>query len=178
MLQITENSNAPPMGRFYKGKYLVTDDGRIFTMAFKGRLRINQQKTRIKENGYYRACINGHDEYVHRIVASCFVPNPCGYKEINHKDGQKWNNCADNLEWCTRSQNNRHAFQTGLRSYAELSRIARMPKRTRRILSPDDVAKVRKMMLAGFSDRAIAEQLKCSCGTVYQIRIGKTYKEE
>ena len=43
---------------------------------------------------------------VHRLVASAFVENPDGLSEINHKDEDKRNNAADNLEWCSHSYNN------------------------------------------------------------------------
>lgn len=43
---------------------------------------------------------------VHRLVAAAFVPNPDGLPEINHKDENKLNNRADNLEWCDRKYNN------------------------------------------------------------------------
>ena len=42
---------------------------------------------------------------VHRLVAQAFIKNKYGYKEINHKDENKLNNCVDNLEWCTRAYN-------------------------------------------------------------------------
>ena len=51
---------------------------------------------------------------VHRIVAEVFVPNPYGYSEVNHKDGNKKNNCATNLEWVTHKRNIEHAIKTGL----------------------------------------------------------------
>lgn len=50
--------------------------------------------------------------YVHRLVADAFVDNPCGYKEINHKDGNKKNNSATNLEWCSRKENLLHSYYT------------------------------------------------------------------
>lgn len=64
--------------------------------------------------GYCVVNINRKKQYVHRIVAKYFVPNPNGYKEVNHKDGIKSNNNYQNLEWCDRSMNNLHARRTGL----------------------------------------------------------------
>lgn len=49
----------------------------------------------------------------HRLVASAFIPNDDKSKtQINHKDGNKLNNCVDNLEWCTSSENQIHATRT------------------------------------------------------------------
>lgn len=61
---------------------------------------------------YVNFKINGKNTNfaVHRIVANAFIPNPNGYTEINHKDYDKTNNCVDNLEWVTSSQNKQHAF--------------------------------------------------------------------
>lgn len=50
---------------------------------------------------------------VHRLVAETFIPNPKHLKEINHKDGNKENNCIENLEWCTGSENVRHSIKIG-----------------------------------------------------------------
>ncbi len=59
-----------------------------------------------KEGGYKSL-------YVHRLVAIAFV-NPNGKKEVNHIDGNKKNNKADNLEWCTSRENINHAWGEGL----------------------------------------------------------------
>lgn len=51
--------------------------------------------------------LNGKTSHllVHRIVASCFIPNPENLPEINHKNGDRTDNCVSNLEWCTGEYN-------------------------------------------------------------------------
>lgn len=68
---------------------------------------------RIK-NGYHLVCINQKYYPVHRLVAKAFIEPSDGKTFVNHIDGNKSNNCVSNLEWCTHTENMRHARDTGL----------------------------------------------------------------
>lgn len=78
--------------------------------------------------GYCRVSLrkdkSTHDAFVHRLVALTFIPNPNQYADINHIDGVKYNNHVSNLEWCTRSHNIKHAWDTGLNHHSEKRRVA------------------------------------------------------
>lgn len=57
----------------------------------------------------------GNKRYkVHRLVAQLFIPNPKNKRCVNHKDGNKINNCFNNLEWSTHSENTQHAMDNNL----------------------------------------------------------------
>ena len=82
----------------------------------KGRVEcISGVKTTGSEwSGYQRVRVKGRSTSVHFLVAHCFLPRKEEDVEVNHIDGNKLNNNAENLEWCTSSQNTQHAYTSGL----------------------------------------------------------------
>lgn len=52
---------------------------------------------------------------VHRLVAQAFIGNPHKLPQVNHINGDRTDNSASNLEWCTASENQKHAIRTGLK---------------------------------------------------------------
>ncbi len=108
-------------------KYKVFKNGRVFSEAYdltdtyrNGRTRHFEEKecepskTRY---GYYELKLGGtHGEkwMLHRLVAFCWVPTDDPTLTVNHIDGNKGNNCAENLEWCTIGENAKKGFKDGL----------------------------------------------------------------
>ena len=99
----------------YEGLYLVSDEGDIYSLP-KGSAKAGKfmkPNLRGKENKYLfvRLRKNGENKKfsVHRLVASAFHENPNNLPEVNHIDKNRYNNRADNLEWCDRQHNIEHS---------------------------------------------------------------------
>lgn len=115
----------------YEGYYEVTEDGRIFSVERTYRNRwgsetpVHSSERKLSEHctGYLtiRLAKNGvaKTHRVHRLVATAFIPNPENKNAVNHKNGNKHDNMAVNLEWCTGAENSAHAASTGLSASGE-----------------------------------------------------------
>ena len=110
----------------YEGLYQVSNLGRVKSLprriVYKDRREYLYPSKVLKtlkiSTGYRFVMLYGaHGKkqyYVHRLVAETFIPNPKNLGDVNHKDGCKANNILFNLEWCSRSDNQKHAYKNGL----------------------------------------------------------------
>ena len=90
-------------------KYQVSSLGR-----FKNSKKVIMENYKPHHSGYIYVRVNKQKYALHRLVASTFVDNCYSKTIVNHIDGNKTNNQADNLEWCTFSENSLHSHKIGL----------------------------------------------------------------
>jgi hypothetical protein len=63
--------------------------------------------------GYLNFTLNGKTARVHRMVAQAFIDNPLQKREVDHIDGDRFNNYVENLRWATRAENAKNAAERG-----------------------------------------------------------------
>jgi hypothetical protein len=99
--------------RDYPG-YFATKSGEIWSDR-TGKLKL--RKPVLSSKGYYYVMLSPFRKTisVHRLIALTFLPVVENKTEVNHIDGDKLNNRVENLEWCTRSENQFHAYRIGLK---------------------------------------------------------------
>jgi len=99
----------------YEGLYNIDTEGRVYSTRKNGYLCLNLAGYKYWVVRLFKNKTVGVVT-IHKLLLKTFVPNPNGYLYCNHKDGNKLNNNLSNLEWCTASQNTKHAFKIGLRN--------------------------------------------------------------
>ena len=94
--------------------YEVSDLGNVRSLNWRNEGKPKELYLKPHNKGYRQVELVNADGkkmlLVHRLVAKAFVPNPNNYPLVNHIDSNRSNNNAENLEWCTQSQNMLHAY--------------------------------------------------------------------
>ncbi|HFI0121397.1 TPA: NUMOD4 motif-containing HNH endonuclease [Streptococcus suis] len=162
----------------YEGSYQVSNFGNVRKLDTvetqkNGRRRFRKGRllTPKKHNmGYLRSELwkNGkmNSFYIHRLVAEAFVDNPNGKPEVNHLDGDKKNNHFENLEWCTRSENECHSYNMGLQKKGEFNGNAK--------LTDEEATRLKLDIKSGkFTGIQLARKYNIHPSTVSAIKNGK-----
>ena len=148
---------------FGYSNYCVTYDGRIYSLISNKFLKVSLL------SGYERVSLYKTDtkekisEFVHRLVAKMYCIGYSEELEVNHKDGDKRNNCATNLEWVTRSTNLIHAHTTGLKEIRKLDNNL--------------VISICKYLQDGYRVKDVCDILGVDRYFVNKIKAGATYTE-
>lgn len=169
----------------FEDRYEVSSHGKVRSVPFEkhgknmhGEFSFTTKRLILKtyvNQGYEVVCLTDsatgkqHYKRVHRLVAEAFIPNPENKSQVNHKDGDKTNNCVENLEWNTASENVRHAFMSGLTSNAG-------ERHPRTKLSNSQIAEIRELRKSGVLLRDIGELYSVHLSTISKICTGVHFK--
>lgn len=176
----------------FNGKYQVSNTGKVRSLCYKNPRILSTGKT-----GKYRNYLEvklykdgrgtGKNYKVHRLVAEAFLPNPDNKPQVNHIDGNTFNNDVSNLEWVTDSENQKHAWDNGLHkttkahqdSCREASKawINKHPNGNNCSLTLEEVAEIKMMLADGkLKMTVIADLYNANYKVIQNIKNGKTYK--
>lgn len=159
----------------YEGVYWINEQGQVRTIIRKGVSQV-MRKNQLGKRGYYYISLSKDgkrkNHLVHRLLAEVYIPKVNGKNYVNHKDGVKTNIDLRNLEWCTASQNCKHAYRTGLkiphRAISEHNKTTRLDKA--KILQAHEWVKL------GIPKGDIAQRLGVSRSAVYRALTKQTWR--
>lgn len=160
--------------RGYEGLYEVSNIGRI--KSLRNNIVLKQLDS---GNGYFKVlfskCGKVRSFWVHRLVASAFVPNPNDLPVVDHLDGNKRNNNAENLDWCTSGDNSRRAWNNGLIPPLPVMYGEQHPNH---VLTREKASDIRRLYATGeYTQRQLGSVFGVSQATIKSILKNRTWRE-
>lgn len=159
----------------FENLYAITDKGEVITLKRDSYVKKERISKGYKNKKGYMVFDfrrrGGKVRPIHRLVAEAFIPNPNNLPQVNHKDGNKTNNCVDNLEWCNNSYNQIHAFANNLQKGNF--------KHPNSKLKYEDVIYIKhnyQKGVLGKGIRSMAKRFNVCDSTIKQILNGSSYK--
>lgn len=164
----------------HEESYEVSDRGRVrsldrevlYSDGRRARRRGRVLKPRSDSSGYYQVGLyrDGKERMalVHHLVAAAYIgPRPEGY-EVNHIDGDRTNNRAENLEYVTPDENRQHAIENGLAQFDyESHPLVKLTER--------DVRSILAEAAAGTPRHELAHRYGVNASTISKIALGKRW---
>lgn len=149
------------------GHYLVSSDGDVCNVKTG-----NWLKGRYCQGFYLRvSClVDGKykDKKIHHLVSEAFFGLRAKGFVVNHKDGNKHNNCKDNLEYVTLKQNTAHAIRIGI--------FKNPNQRVKRNLNKDQVFYIRYLLSNNFKPREVSKITGIKPQDIYTVKLGHSYR--
>lgn len=154
-------------------RYIITGTGAIFgSRRVPNGRGTRLLKTQISNSGYEMVKLMAEGKCkactIHRLVALAFIPNPKNKQFVNHKDGNKLNNCVENLEWVSPSENLKHAYDNGLMSH-------KGENNSRSKLKNVDIPVIRERIRNGEMLKTIAKDYNVHYSVISGIMYGKIW---
>lgn len=163
----------------YENSYEISNFGEIrgidrISGKRKGIIKGKLLKQTINHKGYLevRLTKNSKSIYkiVHRLVALNFIHNPLNLPQVNHIDGIKTNNFVNNLEWVNNSQNQLHAYKTGLQP------SRKGENNNNASISNEEVTNIKELYNSGQSIRDISINIDIPLGKIRSIIYKRSWK--
>lgn len=157
----------------FEGYYLISPNGEVYSVRSGRQLKPFTSR----DDGYVQIELNlngaATKHLIHRMVAEAYIPNPDNLPCVNHKDGNKQNNCVENLEWVSYGDNMKHASEHGLlKTKGENNPASK--------LTEEDVRFIKKVYRKGdreFGTAALGRKFGVDHKAIYSIINGKTWRE-
>lgn len=151
--------------KLYDATYTIFNDGTVIGPSGKV---LKQRKDKCGYL-YFKCCGGKKHFYTHRAVALCFVdnPDPATKVEVDHKDNDRANPSADNLQWVTHAENVKKAAENG--SYSG-------ERNSHAILNRYEAIFAKEARKRGVARKTLAEQFGVSTRTIYDLAVGNTWK--
>jgi len=160
-----DNMQKEQWKQYANTQYLVSTQGNVWSNKTQKLLSTSDDN-----RGYLRVSIDGATLKVHRLVALTFIENTDEAAiTVNHKDGNKLNNCSENLEWLSHIDNMKHAWLSDLCISGEDTWNA--------ILSEDDVVSIKHLFVKyELNNTELGKLFGVAKGTISKIRSLHTWK--